>query len=98
MSGFSAVPRGNALIWHTLEARGVGHAIMNVAFRNDPVWSGIPASLDFGCDSYRLWSKPAFYRLDSGRQEHEFRGISFRTLRRKPGIAIAQEQRGAGIP
>lgn len=88
VSGFAAQPKGGSLIWEELEARGVGFSLMNVIFRNDPLWARHSSCLDFGYDGYRLWARPASFSLCSGNGEHLYRGISFRTTPAKDGLHI----------
>jgi predicted AlkP superfamily pyrophosphatase or phosphodiesterase len=88
VSGFAAQPRDCTLIWDVLESRGVPYSLMNVAFRNDPVWSLGSSHLAFGYDGYRLWAKPAHYDLRGGREEHSYGGIHFRTLPQDGAIRI----------
>lgn len=88
ISGFAAQPRDCTPIWEVLESHGVPYSLMNVAFRNDPVWSVGSSHLAFGYDGYRLWAKPAHYDLRGGREEHSYRGINFRTLPRDGAVRI----------
>jgi hypothetical protein len=90
VSGFSAQPTGGSLIWEELESRAVGYSLMNVMFRNDPLWARCSSRLDFGYDGYRLWGKPGFYSLDGGKAENSYRGIRFRTIPRGGGLCIAK--------
>jgi len=90
VSGFSAQPTAGSLIWEELESRAVGYSLMNVIFRNDPLWAHRGSRLDFGYDGYRLWGKPGFYSLDGGKAEHSYRGISFRTIPRGGEICVAK--------
>ena len=94
ISGFAAQPRDCTLIWDELERRGIPYSLMNVVSRNDPVWSRISTSLEFGYDGYRMWSKPGSYRLDGRRGEHSYRGIRFRTVRRGSAVQVL---RGSGV-
>jgi hypothetical protein len=88
VSGFHAPPGACRTIWADMDAAGARYSLMNVAFRNDPVWSAAAARLDFACDAYRLWNRPVFLRLDGRRQEHEYRGIAFHTAPRGRGLAL----------
>jgi hypothetical protein len=90
VSGFSAQPTGGSLIWEELESRAVGYSLMNVIFRNDPLWARRGSRLEFGYDGYRLWGKPGFYSLGGGKAEHSYRGISFHTIPRGGGICVAK--------
>ena len=90
VSGFSAQPTGGSLIWEELECRAVGYSLINVIFRNDPLWAHRGSRLDFGYDGYRLWGKPGFYSLGGGKAEHSYRGISFHTIPRGGGICVAK--------
>jgi predicted AlkP superfamily pyrophosphatase or phosphodiesterase len=88
VSGFHVHPRSGRTIWSSLEEAGARYSLMNVAFRNDPVWSADRAHLDLGWDAYRLWSRPASFRLRGNRQEHEYRGIAFNVARDARGVTI----------
>jgi hypothetical protein len=74
-SGFHAPLGDVAAIWHDMAAAGLDYAIMNVAFRADPVWTGNVPGLRFGYDGYRLWRGPSAFRLGRQRQRIRFRGI-----------------------
>lgn len=90
VSGFSAQPTGGSLIWEELESRAAGYSLMNVIFRNDPLWARRGSWLDFGYDGYRLWGRPAFYSLDGTTESHVYRGISFRTIPRGGEVCVAK--------
>ena len=77
-SGFFADMSRTKTIWHELEERGQGYSLMNVAFRNDPVWRGPAEHLVFGYDGYRLWRKPSLFRLAGGTEHIAYRGIDLR--------------------
>ena len=90
MSGFSADTSGTRTIWQEMEEQGQGYSLMNVAFRNDPVWSGPARHLVFGYDGYRLWQKPSRYRLRRGEQEIVYRGIRLRARSSTKGVTLAK--------
>ncbi|MFI5369315.1 MAG: alkaline phosphatase family protein, partial [Spirochaetia bacterium] len=75
VSGFHAKPRKVSTLWDALEGRGQGYSLMNVAYRNDPVWSSRGSHLQFGYDGYRLWRKPAVFRPGRGGRRIQYRGI-----------------------
>jgi hypothetical protein len=105
VSGFSAQPTGGSLIWEDLESRAVGYSLMNVIFRNDPLWARRSSCLDFGYDGYRLWERPACFSLDGGMAEHSYRGIRFRTMSRGGEVCVTKGRElrarlapGQGVP
>ncbi len=95
MSGFFADVRRTKTLWQELEERGAGYSLMNVAFRNDPVWQGPAEHLAFGYDGYRLWRKPSLYRLSDGRQQIAFCGIALSVRCSPRAVTIAK---GASPP
>jgi len=77
ISGFAAPTKEISTIWDELGARGCGFSLMNVAFRNDRVWTGKTRGFDFGYDGYR------------GRKESHVFPVSRRSSRvRWQGIEI----------
>ena len=88
VSGFHAKPRRISTLWDALEQRGQGYALMNVAYRNDPVWSSRGSHLEFGYDGYRLWQKPAAFRLDQRGRRINYRGIAFTLAPSADGVVI----------
>ena len=82
VSGFHVKPRQVSTLWEKLEQRGQGYSLMNVAYRNDPVWSSRGSHLQFGYDGYRLWQKPAVFRIERRGSRIHYRGIE---LVLKPG-------------
>ncbi len=90
VSGFSAQPRAGELIWEELEAQGAGFSLMNVIFRNDPLWARRSSCLDLGYDGYRLWNRPAAFSIGSGNEEHWYRGVAFRTVPAKGELRVCK--------
>jgi len=88
MSGFHADVSRAPAIWRVMEDRGLGYSLMNVAFRNDAVWRGPNQSMVLGFDGYRLWQKPALYRLGRGVQHIEYRGIRLRATASPMSVAL----------
>jgi hypothetical protein len=101
ISGFHAQAKPISLIWEELEERGLGYALMNVAFRGDGIWSGSARHLTFAYDGYRLWKKPIVYAISrggkrQGRQRISYRGITLDLARRKTGVVISKGARVLG--
>jgi hypothetical protein len=90
ISGFTAQPRSGQTLWSVLEAHGDRYSLMNVAFRNDPVWTDGTTGLDIGCDAYRIWKKPSLVKLKKGFQDFQFGGIELRALRTQGGVKITK--------
>jgi hypothetical protein len=63
ISGFAAPAKDIRTIWDELGERGGGYSLMNVAFRNDRVWSGKEHGLEFGYDGYRTLKKSKVFRV-----------------------------------
>jgi hypothetical protein len=95
LSGFHADISGTRTIWQELEERGEGYALMNVAFRADPVWRGPAPHLVLGLDGYRLWRKPSLYRLTGGGQKIDFHGLRLRS--RSEGGGAVTLWKGASL-
>ncbi len=88
VSGFHVKPRKVSTLWDALEQRGQGYSLMNVAYRNDPVWSSRGSHLQFGYDGYRLWQKSAVFRLGRRARCISYGGIEL-TLKPDPdGVVI----------
>jgi predicted AlkP superfamily pyrophosphatase or phosphodiesterase len=96
VSGFHAKPRHVSTLWDVLEKRGQGYALMNVAYRNDPVWSLRGSHLQFGYDGYRLWQKPAVFRLDRRGRGIHYRGIALTLAPSADGVVILKGSRVRG--
>lgn len=90
MSGFHADLSRTRAIWHELESRGRQYSLMNVAFRNDPVWRGEARHLAFGYDGYRLWKRPSLYRLRRGTQSIEHCGTRLQAFASRSGLQLAK--------
>jgi hypothetical protein len=88
VSGFHVKPRKVSTLWDALEQRGQGYSLMNVAYRNDPVWSTRGSHLQFGYDGYRLWRKPAVFRTDRGDRRIHYRGIELVLRHSAEGVVI----------
>ncbi len=88
VSGFHVRPRKVSTLWDALEQRGQGYALMNVAYRNDPVWSSRGSHLEFGFDGYRLWHKPAVFRLGRRGRRIQYRGIALTLAPSAKGVTI----------
>jgi hypothetical protein len=88
VSGFHAKPRKISTLWDELEKRGQGYSLMNVASRNDPVWSLRGSHLEFGYDGYRLWQKPALFQLDRRSRRIDYHGIELTLAASAEGIVI----------
>ena len=93
ISGFSAPTRKIRTVWDEVGARGGGFSLMNVAFRNDPVWTGNSPGLDFAYDGYRGVSRSQVYR--AGRQSSRIRlqGIELSLVRTHGGVLIRKGRR-----
>ena len=88
ISGFHGDLTGTRTIWQELEDRGLGYSLMNVAFRNDPLWRGPGEHLVFGFDGYRLWMRPSLHRLAKGPQRFVHRGIRLRAVSSGGSLAV----------
>jgi predicted AlkP superfamily pyrophosphatase or phosphodiesterase len=95
MSGFHC-PIAVHPLWEDMERRGWPYSLMNVAFRNDPLWRGSVTSLTFAYDGYRLWKRPTMHRLngDSRRVFHE--GIELQVRPTSEGVQISKGSRLCG--
>lgn len=93
ISGFFAEPRQLHPLWQDLEERGIGYSLINVAFRNDPVWKGSAGRLVFGFDGYRLWRKPESIKLDGRASCFDFRGIDLRVVSHHNHVDIMKGNR-----
>jgi hypothetical protein len=94
VSGFHVKPRRVSTLWDALEQRGQGYALMNVAYRNDPVWSSRGSHLQFGYDGYRLWQKPAVFGLTRRGSRINYRGIELVLAPSAEGVVV-RKGRGA---
>jgi hypothetical protein len=90
LSGFYADVERTRTIWQELEERGAGYSLMNVAFRNDPVWKGPAEHLALGLDGYRLWEKPSLFRLSGGPEEISYRGLQLRLRSTRDGAGLSK--------
>ncbi len=90
MLGFYAPVQGLRTIWSELEERGLGYSLMNVAFRNDPLWSLRESRLRFGYDGYRTWKKPRVFPLSGRRQRIVLEGIEVQLLPGRSGVALVK--------
>ncbi len=97
LSGFHADIGQTRTIWQELEERGVGYSLMNVAFRNDPLWKGPAEHLVLGFDGYRLWKKPALYRLKGRTSMIDFRGLRLRVSRERRNPQSVSLSKGASF-
>ncbi len=88
VSGFHVKPRTISTLWDALEQRGQGYSLMNVAYRNDPVWSSRGSHLQFGYDGYRLWQKPAVFRAERGDRRVQYHGIELLMRPSTDGVVI----------
>ena len=88
VSGFHVKPRKVSTLWDALEQRGQGYSLMNVAYRNDPVWSSRGSHLRFGYDGYRLWRKPAVFMPERRGRRIHYRGIELALRPSADGVAI----------
>jgi hypothetical protein len=88
ISGFSVRPRNVRTLWHELGDRGHRSSLMNVAFRNDPVWSTRSDDLDFCYDGYRAWKRPRSYHLPDHPSSLEYAGIDLRASPRRSGVVL----------
>ncbi|HEY9595519.1 MAG TPA: alkaline phosphatase family protein [Spirochaetia bacterium] len=89
ISGFAARPRdGVSTLWSELGARGMGSSLMNVAFRNDPVWREGARGLDFGYDGYRGWRRPRTFTIGRRTTSITFEGLALRAVPVTDGIAL----------
>lgn len=94
VSGFS-LPRAPATraIWDDLEAVGASFAIVNVAFRRDPVWTEPYRHLAFAYDGYRGLRGPTTVELPHGRTRFAFRGIVLDAVRGRGGVELRRGRR-----
>jgi len=88
VSGFHVKPRNVSTLWDALEQRGQGYSLMNVAYRNDPVWSSRGSHLQFGYDGYRLWYKHAVFRPARGGRRIHYRGIELLLRPSADGVVV----------
>lgn len=93
VSGFAAPTKEIRTIWDELGDRGRTFSLMNVAFRNDRIWSGQLRGLDFGYDGYRLWKKSRTYDLARGRTRIDFQGLELDFLRSRRGVLVRKGSR-----
>jgi predicted AlkP superfamily pyrophosphatase or phosphodiesterase len=90
LSGFSARPRGVRTLWDELGERGKHFSLMNVAFRNDPVWSTRSEGLDFGYDGYRAWKRPQTYHLPDRPSFLTYGGIRLKASPHREGLTLTK--------
>ncbi len=93
VSGFAALTKPIRTIWDELGLRGRTFSLMNVAFRNDPVWSGSSRGLDFGYDGYRLWKKSLVFNLHHGRARINFEGLELDLHRSQNRVLVRKGSR-----
>lgn len=79
-------------MWEELGDRGIGYSLMNVAFRNDPIWRS--DAVDFAYDGYRLWKKPGIFRLGGRQESIQFQGVDLRISPTREGLVIRKGVRG----
>jgi len=90
LSGFHADVGNIRTVWQEMEERGKGYSLMNVAFRNDPVWKEQSNYLVFGFDGYRLWKKPSFFRLRSGKRRLLYSGLDLRAYATRREVVLSK--------
>ncbi len=88
ISGFAAPSKNVRTIWEELGERGIGYSLMNVAFRNDRVWTGRHRGLDFGYDGYRTLMKSQVREVARGGSRALCRGIELRLSPSRNGVRI----------
>jgi predicted AlkP superfamily pyrophosphatase or phosphodiesterase len=88
ISGFAAPTNEIRTIWHDLEERGDSYSLMNVAFRNDHVWSGKARHLDFAYDGYRGWKKLQVFRVGRHGARVCWQGIQLVLSRTRNGMRV----------
>jgi hypothetical protein len=93
ISGFHAAPRAGRTVWRELQERGTPFSVLNVAFRNDPVWRDDAGRLALGCDDYRLWRKASHFRVGRGRTRIAFQGIGLEVEPTRDGARLAKGAR-----
>jgi hypothetical protein len=93
ISGFAAPANQIRTIWDELEGRGAGFSLMNVAFRNDRIWTGASAGLDFAYDGYRSLKRSQTIHV--GRQPVRLlcQGIELTLERTGNGVLIRKGRR-----
>ena len=105
ISGFAALAKLVRTVWDELEARGAGFSLMNVAFRNDRIWTGASPGLDFAYDGYRSVSHSLMFAVGRRTSRVSIRGIELTLARTRRGILIRKGSRvcaevspGDGLP
>gem|GEM_PF-2467951 len=90
ISGFAAPMKEIRTIWAELEDRGAGYSLMNVAFRNDRVWTGGARGLDFGYDGYRTLKKSQVIGVGRRGSRALCQGIELRLSLSRNGVLIGK--------
>ena len=93
ISGFAAPTKNIRTIWDELDERGRSFSLMNVAFRNDRVWSAQSRGLDFGYDGYRLWKKTRVYNVPHAGTRIEFQGLELDLARHREQVLVRKGSR-----
>jgi hypothetical protein len=93
ISGFAAPTRKIHTIWEELGSRGVGYSLMNVAFRNDRVWTGGVPGLEFSYDGYRTLRKSRVIKVGRRGSRISCQGIKLRLSRSRKGVLIRKGKR-----
>ncbi len=93
ISGFAAPTKEIRTIWEELEGRGVGYSLMNVAFRNDKVWTGRVQGLEFGYDGYRTLKKSQVVHVSRRGSRAFCQGIELNLSLSRDGATIRKGMR-----
>jgi hypothetical protein len=88
ISGFHGRPPGFRTTWKSLDDAGRTSSVMNVAFRNDPVWAGRLRGIDFAYDGYRTWRWPQAVDLGRGTTHVVHQGLALSVTRTRDGVVI----------
>ena len=93
ISGFAAQTKPVRTLWDELGDRGGGFSLMNVAFRNDRIWTGASGGLDFAYDGYRSIAKSHVYQVSRHNSRVRLQGIELTLARTKGGVLIRKGTR-----
>jgi hypothetical protein len=88
ISGFAAPTKEIRTIWEELGERGFGYSLMNVAFRNDRVWSGKAQGLDFAYDGYRALKQSQVFHVPRRGSRVRCQGIELALSHSRNGVLV----------
>jgi hypothetical protein len=97
ISGFSAPTKEIRTLWDELGEHGISYSLMNVAFRNDRIWTGASRGLQFAYDGYRTLKKSQLVRVGRQGERISCLGIELRLSRFRNGVLVRKGARTCAV-